>query len=63
MIPIHVRTKRETTGAYLAKPVELSVRGKVLEDGEEADQETEKYSEPDETTPIFESAKGLNRDK
>ena len=60
MIPIHVRTKRENTGAYLPNPVELSIRGKVLEDGEEADQETEKHSEPHETPPIFESPKGLN---
>jgi hypothetical protein len=35
----------------------------VLEDGKEADQETEKHSEPDETPPIFESPKGLNCDK
>ena len=63
MIPIHVRTKRENTGAYLPKPVELSIRGKVLEDGEEADQETEKHSEPHETPPIFESPKDLHCDK
>jgi len=35
----------------------------VLEDGEEADQETENHSEPHEIPPIFQSPKGLHREK
>src|SRR5260370_31841782 len=63
VIPIHVRPKRESSGAYLAKPVELSIRCHVLEDGEDTDQETENHSAPHETPPIFQSPKGLNRGK
>jgi hypothetical protein len=35
----------------------------VLKDGEEADQETETHPEPHETPPVFQSPKGLNREK
>src|SRR5260370_1237014 len=48
---------------HFAKPVKFPVEGQVLENAENADQEAEKHSEPNEPAPILKGAESLHSEK
>src|SRR5260370_6227775 len=63
MIPIHIRPKRNASVTHFAKPVKFPVEGQVLENAENADQEAENHSEPNEAAPVLKRAKSLHGEK
>jgi hypothetical protein len=48
---------------HLAEPVESAVKSEMLKDSEDADEEAKTHAEPDETPPVLERSKGLDREK
>src|SRR5260370_1298620 len=60
MISIHIGPERNSAVLHLGEPVKLSGEGKVLQNAEKADQESEKHPEPNEPTPILKSAESLH---
>src|SRR5260370_18332884 len=48
---------------HLAKPVEVPIEGKLLENAEDADKKHEHHSKPNEAAPNLESPEGLDRKK
>ncbi len=63
VVAVHVRSEGNPSVMHLAKPVELSVESEVLENAEDADQETENHPEPDETAPVLKRVESLHREK
>src|SRR5205823_6414995 len=56
-------TRRRNLRNLPAKPIKLAVEGKVLENAEKADQESENHPEPNEPSPILKSAESLQGKK
>ena len=48
---------------HLAKPVKLPVKGQVLENAEDADQEAKNHSEPNKAAPVLNCAENLDGEK
>src|SRR5580692_2039283 len=63
MVAIHIGAERNATIVHLAKPIELSVKGQVLQDPEDGDQKPETHHEPDKAAPVLERSEHLTGQK
>src|SRR5213083_838670 len=63
MVAVDVGSEWNPAVFHIAKPIKLAVEGKVLENAEKADQESENHPEPNEPSPILKSAESLQGKK
>src|SRR5438874_7639558 len=63
MVAVDVGSEWNPAVFHIAKPIKLAVEGKVLENAEKADQESENHPEPNEPSPVLKSAESLHGKK
>src|SRR5947209_20514891 len=63
MVAVDVGSEWNPAVFHIAKPIKLAAEGKVLENAEKADQESENHPEPNEPSPILKRAQSLQGKK